>query len=104
MTGDPVVVIGGGLAGMAAAARLAKAGHPVELHEQRASLGGRWASYELAEERLVAVGGDAAAVVYHARASRKGQADDFVAWMCSVYRMIDGQPRLALYQQTTITH
>lgn len=43
----PVMVIGGGLAGMAAAARLAKAGHPVELHEQRDRLGGRWAPYEL---------------------------------------------------------
>ncbi len=63
-----------------------------------------WASYELADERLVAVGGDAAALVYRARASRKGLADDFAALMCSVYRMIDGEPRLALYQQTKITH
>ena len=31
---DPVVVIGGGLAGLAAAARLAKAGHQVELYER----------------------------------------------------------------------
>ncbi|MFT3969288.1 MAG: FAD-dependent oxidoreductase [Micropruina sp.] len=38
-----VAVIGGSLAGMAAAARLAKAGHRVLLFESRARLGGRWA-------------------------------------------------------------
>ena len=38
----PVVVVGGGLAGMAAAARLAKAGHRVELFEREAALGGSW--------------------------------------------------------------
>ncbi len=45
---DPVVVIGGGLAGLAAAARLAKAGHPVELYERSKTLGGTWAPYRLA--------------------------------------------------------
>ena len=44
---DPVVVIGGGLAGLAAAARLAKAGHQVELYEQSNALGGTWAPYQL---------------------------------------------------------
>src|SRR4030095_10944199 len=44
---DPVVVIGGGLAGLAAAARLAKAGHQVELYEQSEVLGGTWAAYPL---------------------------------------------------------
>ncbi|HWJ53138.1 MAG TPA: FAD-dependent oxidoreductase [Propionibacteriaceae bacterium] len=44
----PVVVIGGSLAGMAAAARLAKLGHQVELFEQTDRLGGRWASRMLA--------------------------------------------------------
>ncbi len=63
-----------------------------------------WASFDLAEERLVEMGGDAAAVVYKAKASRDGQTDPFVALMSSVYRVIDGEPRLALYQQTTITH
>ena len=38
-----VAVVGGSLAGMAAAARLAKAGHRVLLFESRARLGGRWA-------------------------------------------------------------
>jgi len=44
---DPVIVIGGGLAGLAAAARLAKAGHAVELYEQSDRLGGTWAPYQL---------------------------------------------------------
>jgi phytoene dehydrogenase-like protein len=44
---DPVVVIGGGLAGMAAAARLAKVGHQVELYERSEVLGGTWAPYQL---------------------------------------------------------
>jgi phytoene dehydrogenase-like protein len=45
-----VAVIGGGLAGMAAAARLAKAGHAVELYERSTSLGGSWAPYPLPAE------------------------------------------------------
>ena len=45
---DPVVVIGGGLAGLAAAARLAKTGHQVELYERSEVLGGTWAPYRLA--------------------------------------------------------
>lgn len=63
-----------------------------------------WASYELTEERLVELGGDAAALVYKASAARDGESEPFVALMSSVYRMIEGRPRLALYQQTTITH
>ncbi|QDP97602.1 FAD-dependent oxidoreductase [Microlunatus elymi] len=42
-----LVVIGGGLAGMAAAARLAKARHHVVLLEQRDRLGGAWAARDL---------------------------------------------------------
>jgi phytoene dehydrogenase-like protein len=45
----PVVVVGGGVAGMAAAARLAKSGHPVELVEASDRLGGAWAPYPLGE-------------------------------------------------------
>ena len=63
-----------------------------------------WGSYDLSDERLVELGDDAAAVVYKAEAWRPGQPDAFVALMSSVYRVIDGEPRLALYQQTTITH
>ena len=50
---DPVVVIGGGLAGLAAAARLAKNGHRVELFERSSSLGGLWAPTELRPGILV---------------------------------------------------
>ena len=39
----PVVVVGGSLSGLAAAARMAKRGHPVRLLEASAALGGRWA-------------------------------------------------------------
>ena len=44
---DPVIVIGGGVAGLAAAARLAKSGHAVELYESSDRLGGTWAPYRL---------------------------------------------------------
>jgi phytoene dehydrogenase-like protein len=44
---DPVIVIGGGLAGLAVAARLGKAGHRVELYERSNMLGGTWAPYRL---------------------------------------------------------
>jgi phytoene dehydrogenase-like protein len=49
----PVVVVGGGLTGMATAARLAKSGYPVELHERSDRLGGRWAASELSSGVLV---------------------------------------------------
>jgi phytoene dehydrogenase-like protein len=41
------VVVGGGLAGLATAARLAKQGYPVELFEARDRLGGAWAPRQL---------------------------------------------------------
>ncbi len=63
-----------------------------------------WTSYALTDERAVQVGEDAVALVYQATAAREGQGEPFVALMSSVYRLIEGEPRLALYQQTTITH
>jgi phytoene dehydrogenase-like protein len=50
---NPVIVIGGSLAGLAAAARLAKLGHRVELFEQTHRLGGRWAPTTLASGAAV---------------------------------------------------
>jgi phytoene dehydrogenase-like protein len=44
---DPIIVIGGSLPGLAAAVRLAKAGHPVELYERSDVLGGTWSPYQL---------------------------------------------------------
>ncbi|WP_127573636.1 nuclear transport factor 2 family protein [Georgenia faecalis] len=63
-----------------------------------------WATYTLTDARAVPVGTDAAALVYRATATREGQAEPFVALMTSVYRRTGGRTRLALYQQTTITH
>ena len=53
MERPPIAVVGGGLAGMAAAARLAKLGHAVELYERAEVLGGSWAPYELSAGLLV---------------------------------------------------
>jgi hypothetical protein len=64
----------------------------------------RWDTYELTDERLVQVSDDDAALLYRAPATRAGDPEPFVALMTSVYRLQDGEPRLALYQQTTITH
>lgn len=63
-----------------------------------------WDSYEISEAQLAPLGEDSVALVYRATASRADLPEPFVALMSSVYRSIDGQPRLALYQQTTITH
>jgi zeta-carotene desaturase len=47
-----VIVIGGGLAGLASAASLASAGHSVRLFESRPFLGGRATSYEAGGETI----------------------------------------------------
>lgn len=62
-----------------------------------------WDSYEIIDPKIVDLGEGAAALVYHARAQR-GDIDPFVALMVSAYRIVTGEPRLAVYQQTTITH
>ncbi|MDN5743613.1 MAG: nuclear transport factor 2 family protein [Nocardioidaceae bacterium] len=62
-----------------------------------------WESFEILDPRLIELGEQAGALVYRARAVR-GDDQPFVALMTSTYRLVDGEPRLALYQQTTITH
>ena len=63
----------------------------------------RWDSFEIREPSLVDLGDKAAALVYRARAVR-GDDEPFVALMTTTYRLISGEPKLALYQQTTIPH
>ena len=62
-----------------------------------------WDRYELNDARLAPVGAGAAALVYRAVAERAGEVA-FDALMASTYVLVDGAPRLALYQQTTATH
>ncbi|AQP43415.1 nuclear transport factor 2 family protein [Tessaracoccus flavus] len=62
-----------------------------------------WDKYEITDPRLIEVGPDAAALVYRASALR-GTEDTFRAAMTSLYRVVDGRLRLAIYQQTLITH
>jgi hypothetical protein len=61
-----------------------------------------WDRYELSGERVVPLGPDAASLAYRARATRNGSAP-FEALMTSTYTLVDGAPRLALYQQTATT-
>lgn len=61
-----------------------------------------WDAYEIHEPQLIPLTDDAATLLYRAN-SRRG-ADEFEALMASTYVRADGQIRLKLYQQTTITH
>lgn len=61
-----------------------------------------WSSYEIADDRLIALGSDAAALVYTGRAFRAAGGPAFVALMTSVYVRQAGDWRLALYQQTPV--
>lgn len=60
-----------------------------------------WDSYELAEARVVGVGSEGAALTYRGTAVR-GSEEPFVAWMASTYVRVDGEWRLAVYQQTPV--
>jgi hypothetical protein len=51
----------------------------------------------------VAVGLEAAALVYRAKAQR-GKEPAFEGLMSSTYILVNAEPGLALYQQTTATH
>lgn len=61
-----------------------------------------WDSYEITEPRLIPLTDNAATLVYRS-SSRRGE-DTFDALMSSTYVLIDDSPKLAIYQQTTITH
>ena len=61
-----------------------------------------WRTYEITDERLIALDEDHAVLVYTGRASREDGEPPFVALMSSVYTRRDGAWRLALYQQTPV--
>lgn len=66
-----------------------------------ASMGGApWTSFELSDERVLALGDSAAVVAYRARASRGG--DEYEALVNSTYVHQDGAWKLALHQQTPV--
>lgn len=62
-----------------------------------------WATYELSELRVLSTGDDSAVLVYRASALRDDDREPFLVTMASTYVLVDGTPRLALYQQTTRT-
>ncbi|MFJ6652624.1 nuclear transport factor 2 family protein [Microbacterium sp. NPDC091313] len=61
-----------------------------------------WSAYEITDERFVALGEDAAAFVYRARAFRASGGPPFDAVMSSTYVRDGGRWRLALSQQTPV--
>lgn len=62
--------------------------------------GAPWDAFELADERVLELADDAAAVTYRATARRGG--DDYEALFNSTYVRVDGAWRLALHQQTPV--
>ncbi len=60
-----------------------------------------WDGYEIADERLVTAGPEAAALVYRGTARRKG-SPDFVGLMTSLYTRTGDRWGLALYTQTVV--
>lgn len=61
-----------------------------------------WRTYDISEERLIALDDDHAALVYTGRGYRGEGSPEFVALMSSVYTRRDGSWLLALYQQTPV--
>lgn len=61
-----------------------------------------WSAYEITDERLIELGPDAAAFVYRGRAFRASGGPPFDALMSTVYVRVDGEWRIALYQQTPV--
>lgn len=59
-----------------------------------------WRAYELADERLVPAGPDAAALVYTGTAYGEAEEPAFVGAMTSVYVRSGDDWQLAVYQQT----
>lgn len=62
-----------------------------------------WDTYRIEDAQFIHLSDDAAALTYRATATRSDLAEPFTALMSSVYRRLEGKPRLALYQQTAVT-
>jgi predicted GH43/DUF377 family glycosyl hydrolase len=62
-----------------------------------------WESFSIEDPRVVALGEQAAALVYTAHAQRAGQ-DEYVAAMTSVYRHTDEGWQLVIHQQTPLSN
>jgi hypothetical protein len=62
-----------------------------------------WAWYRIEEPRALTLGDGAASLSYRATARRDGDADDYRAFITSVYVREAGEWKLALHQQTPIT-
>lgn len=59
-----------------------------------------WRSYEIEDVRVITVHADTAILVYTGIAHRDGDNPAFTGAMSSVYHRVDGDWKLALYQQT----
>lgn len=63
-----------------------------------------WDTYEIKQPKLLPISADTATLIYSANASRENDSKPFQATMASTYTLVEGEIKLALYQQTTITH
>lgn len=63
-----------------------------------------WDTYEIKQPKLLSISADTATLIYSANASRENESEPFQAIMASTYTLVEGEIKLALYQQTTITH
>lgn len=61
-----------------------------------------WHSYDIVDERLIALGDDHAILVYTGRAYRGDDEPAFIALMSSIYIRHADAWRLALYQQSPV--
>lgn len=61
-----------------------------------------WRTYDITDERLIALSDDHAILVYTGRAYRDEDEPAFTALMSSVYTRHNDTWRLALYQQTPV--
>lgn len=59
-----------------------------------------WESYEITDAQVIDLGPDAAILVYRSSSSRSDRTEPFIVPNSSVYRRVNGEARLALYQQT----